>query len=145
LNIDGVDFKSGVNTSTYKYYIDFAARYGLEYIVLDEGWSPTMDITRSTGEINMPELAAYAKEKNVYIILWVVWTSLDRQMEDALDIYAGWGVKGIKVDFMQRDDQKMVNFYERTAREGQKAYACRFPRGIQTYRNGTVISECDHA
>ncbi len=120
LNIDGVDFKSGVNTATYKYYIDFAAHYGLQYIILDEGWSPTMDITRSIDAINMPELAAYAKEKNVGIILWVVWATLDRQMEKAMDIYAGWGVKGIKVDFMQRDDQKMVNFYERTAREASK-------------------------
>jgi alpha-glucosidase len=122
LNIDGVDFKSGVNTATYKYYIDFAARYGLQYIILDEGWSPTMDITHSVEAINMPELAAYAKEKNVGIILWVVWATLDRQMAKAMDIYAGWGVKGIKVDFMQRDDQKMVNFYERTAREGAKRH-----------------------
>ena len=122
LNIDGVDFKSGVNTATYKYYIDFAAHYGLQYIILDEGWSPTMDITRSIDAVNMPELSAYAKEKNVGIILWVVWATLDRQMEKAMDIYAGWGVKGIKVDFMQRDDQKMVNFYERTAREAAKRH-----------------------
>jgi alpha-glucosidase len=122
LNIDGVDFKSGVNTATYKYFIDFAAQYGLEYIILDEGWSPTMDITRSIEAVNMPELLAYAKEKNVGIILWVVWATLDRQMEKAMDIYAGWGVKGIKVDFMQRDDQKMVNFYERTAREATKRH-----------------------
>jgi alpha-glucosidase len=122
LNIDGVDFKSGVNTATYKYYIDFAAHYGLQYIILDEGWSPTMDITRSVEAVNMPELLAYAKEKNVGIILWVVWATLDRQMDKAMDIYAGWGVKGIKVDFMQRDDQKMVNFYERTAREATKRH-----------------------
>lgn len=122
LNIDGVDFKSGVNTATYKYYIDFASHYGLQYIILDEGWSPTMDITRSTDAINMPELLSYAKEKNVGIILWVVWATLDRQMEKAMDIYAGWGVKGIKVDFMQRDDQKMVNYYERTAREATKRH-----------------------
>ncbi len=122
LNIDGVDFKSGVNTNTYKYYIDFAAHYGLQYIILDEGWSPTMDITRSINDVNMDELTSYAKEKNVGIILWVVWATLDKQMEKAMDIYAGWGVKGIKVDFMQRDDQKMVNFYERTAREAAKRH-----------------------
>jgi alpha-glucosidase len=122
LNIDGVDFKSGVNTSTYKYYIDFAAHYSLQYIILDEGWSPTTDITRSVNAINMPELLAYAKEKNVGVILWVVWATLDRQMEKAMDMYADWGVKGIKVDFMQRDDQKMVNFYERTAREATKRH-----------------------
>lgn len=122
LNIVGVDFKSGVNTATYKYFIDFAAQFGLQYIILDEGWSPTMDITRSIDAVNMTELTAYAKEKNVGIILWVVWTTLDRQMEKAMDIYSGWGIKGIKVDFMQRDDQKIVNFYERTAREATKRH-----------------------
>jgi alpha-glucosidase len=120
LNIDGVDFKSGINTETYRYYIDFAARYGLEYIILDEGWSPTMDITRAVEAVNMPELCVYAREKNVGIILWVVWATLDRQMEKAMDTYANWGIKGIKVDFMQRDDQKMVDFYERTAKEASK-------------------------
>jgi alpha-glucosidase len=120
LNVDGVDFKSGVNTATYKYFIDFAAKYGLQYIILDEGWSPTMDITRSIDAVNIPELTSYAKEKNVGIILWVVWATLDRQMEKAMDLYAKWGIKGIKVDFMQRDDQKMVNFYERTAKEAAK-------------------------
>ena len=117
LNIDGVDFESGVNTSTYMYYVDFAAKYGLDYIILDEGWSPTTDITKTVPALNMTELLAYANEKKVGVILWVIWTSLDRQMEEAMNLYAGWGIKGIKVDFMQRDDQKMVNFYERTAIE----------------------------
>jgi alpha-glucosidase len=120
LNIDKVDFKSGVNTATYKYYIDFASKYGLEYIILDEGWSLTTDITKTVPYINMPEIIAYANEKKVGIILWVLWTALDRQMEAALDMYALWGIKGIKVDFMQRDDQKVVNFYERTAMEAAK-------------------------
>ncbi|MBN2480217.1 MAG: glycoside hydrolase family 97 protein [Bacteroidales bacterium] len=117
LNLYQVDFRSGINTETYKYYIDFAARYGLEYIILDEGWSPTTDITVCIEDINMPELLSYAAEKNVGMILWVLWTSLDNQMEAALDLYQRWGIKGIKVDFMQRDDQVAVNFYERTARE----------------------------
>jgi alpha-glucosidase len=120
LNIDRVDFISGINTATYKYYIDFAAKYGLEYIILDEGWSPTTDITRASDGLNMAELTAYAKEKKVGIILWVLWTSLDKQMKEAMDLYNQWGIKGIKVDFMQRDDQKMVNFYERTAKEAAK-------------------------
>ena len=120
LNLFGVDFKTGVNTATYKYFIDFASRYGLEYIILDEGWSPTTDITRTVEALDMPELLAYAKEKNVGVILWVLWNSLDRQMEKALDLYAAWGIKGVKIDFMQRDDQKMVNFYERTAKEAAK-------------------------
>ncbi len=120
LNIDGVDFRSGVNTDTYLYFIDFAAKYGLEYIILDEGWSPTTDITRSVAEVDIAKLTAYARDRKVGIILWVLWTALDKQMEKALDLYATWGIRGIKVDFMQRDDQKMVNFYERSAREAAK-------------------------
>jgi alpha-glucosidase len=120
LNVYGVDFKSGINTATYKYFIDFAAKYRLEYIILDEGWSPTTDVTRSVEALDMPELLAYAKERKVGIILWVLWNSLDKQMVKAMDLYAQWGIKGIKVDFMQRDDQKMVNFYERTAQEAAK-------------------------
>ncbi|HQU84967.1 MAG TPA: glycoside hydrolase family 97 protein [Pyrinomonadaceae bacterium] len=119
-NIYGVDFKSGVNTETYKYYIDFAAKYGLEYLILDEGWSKTDDLLTLNPEVNLPELLDYAKKKNVGVILWVLWTSLDKQFIPALDQFEKWGVKGIKVDFMQRDDQKMVNFYERTAKEAAK-------------------------
>jgi alpha-glucosidase len=119
-NIYGVDFKSGVNTATYKYYIDFAAKYGLEYLVLDEGWSKTDDLLTLNPEVNLPELLDYAKKKNVGIVLWVVWLTLDKQFDSAFDQFEKWGVKGIKVDFMQRDDQKMVNYYERVAREAAK-------------------------
>lgn len=119
-NLYYVDFESGINTETYKYYIDFAAQYGVEYIIMDEGWSPTTDITVCIEDIDMPELLSYAKEKNVGIILWVLWTTLDKQMTQAMDLYQQWGIKGIKVDFMQRDDQVVVNFYERTAREAAK-------------------------
>ncbi len=115
-NVYNVDFRAGINTATYKYYIDFAAQYGLEYIILDEGWTrTTLDILHSTPQVDMPELARYAKSKNVGIILWVLWNALDTHMDEALDLYASWGVKGIKVDFMQRGEQYMVNFYERTA------------------------------
>lgn len=117
LNLYQVDFRAGINTETYKYYIDFAAAYGLDYIILDEGWSPTTDITVCMDEIDMQELVSYAREQHVGIILWVLWTTLDRQMEEALNNYRSWGISGIKVDFMQRDDQVAVNFYERTARE----------------------------
>ena len=131
LNIYGVDFKSGINTKTYKYYIDFASKYKIEYVILDEGWykssatepgNPNIpgDITDVVPAINMKELLSYAKEKNVGIILWVAWESLDRQMDKALDLYEKWGVKGVKVDFMQRDDQWMVNYYWRTAKEAAK-------------------------
>jgi alpha-glucosidase len=120
-NIYGVDFRAGVNTATYKYYIDFAAKNGLEYIVLDEGWTETTtNILKATADINMEELVAYGKQKKVDIILWCLSAALESQMDAALDQYAKWGVKGIKVDFMQRDDQQMVNFYERTAIAGAK-------------------------
>jgi alpha-glucosidase len=119
-NVYGVDFKSGVNTETYKYYIDFAAKYGLEYIVLDEGWYKLGNVLDVVPEINMEELMAYGKRKNVGIILWVVWKSLADQQQAALDQYAKWGAKGIKVDFMQRDDQLLINFYHDLSRETAK-------------------------
>ena len=119
-NIYGVDFKSGVNTQTYKYYIDFASKYGLEYIILDEGWYKLGDVLAVVPEMNIEELMAYGKQKNVGIILWVVWKTLADQLQPALDQYAKWGVKGIKVDFMQRDDQVLINYYHDLARETAK-------------------------
>jgi alpha-glucosidase len=116
-NIYGVDFKSGVNTQTYKYYIDFAAKYGLEYVILDEGWYKLGNVLNVVPEMNIEELTAYGKQKNVGIILWVVWKTLADQLQPALDQFAKWGVKGIKVDFMQRDDQLLINFYHQLARE----------------------------
>ena len=115
LNITGVDFRSGVNTDTYKYYIDFASKYGIEYIILDEGWSDPADLFKINPEMDMDELFRYAKEKNVGVIPWVVWCTLDRQLDSALAQFSKWGAVGIKVDFMQRDDQKMVNYYWRIA------------------------------
>src|SRR6195256_34869 len=119
-NIYGVDFKAGINTQTYKYYIDFASKYGIPYIILDEGWYKLGNVLEVVPEINMQELTAYAKEKNVGIILWVIWKSLDDQLIPALDQYAKWGIKGIKVDFMQRDDQKLINFYYKVCSETAK-------------------------
>ena len=120
LNIYGVDFKSGVNTDTYKYFIDFASKYGIEYIILDEGWYKIGDLSEVNPDIDIEELLSYAKEKNVGIILWVVWKTLDDQLEETLDRFEKWGVKGIKVDFMQRDDQDVVNYYWKIAREAAK-------------------------
>jgi len=120
-NIYGVDFKSGINTDTYKYYVDFAADYGLEYIILDEGWSiTTTNLLKPNNELDLAELVQYAKSKNVGVILWLLWGPLDRDMETILDQFKKWGIEGIKVDFMQRSDQYMVNFYERAARECAK-------------------------
>ncbi|MBN2028926.1 glycoside hydrolase family 97 protein [bacterium] len=120
LNLYGVDFKAGINTETYKYYIDFASKYGIEYIILDEGWYELGDLMSINPDIDMETLLAYGKEKNVGIILWVVWKTLEDQLEMALDQFEEWGVKGIKVDFMQRDDQWMVNYYWKIAREAAK-------------------------
>ncbi len=119
-NIYGVDFKAGVNTQTYKYYIDFAAKYGIPYIILDEGWYKLGNVLEVVPEINMEELSAYAKQKNVGIILWVVWKTLDDQLVPALDQFEKWGVKGIKVDFMQRNDQLLIDYYYKVCREAAK-------------------------
>ena len=117
-NIYGVDFESGINTETYKYYIDFASKYGLEYIILDEGWYDikTNDLIHPVKDIDMEALAAYGREKNVGLILWVTWKALEDQFEEALAKFSAWDIKGIKVDFMQRDDQWMVRYYEKVAK-----------------------------
>jgi alpha-glucosidase len=119
-NVYGVPFRAGVNTETYRHYIDFAAAHGIEYVILDEGWYKLGDLMSVVPEMDMESLTAYAREKKVGLILWVIWKTLDRQMEAALNRFAQWGVKGIKVDFMQREDQWMVNFYERAAGEAAK-------------------------
>jgi alpha-glucosidase len=119
-NLGGVDFKAGVNTETYKYYIDFAAAHGLEYIVLDEGWYVLGNVLQTAPGMDVETIINYGKKKNVGIVLWVVAKSLDDQLIPALDRFAAWGVKGIKVDFMQRDDQVMMRFYERVCREAAK-------------------------
>jgi alpha-glucosidase len=120
LNLSGVDFKSGVNTQTYKYYIDFASKYGIPYVILDEGWYKLGNVLEVVPEINMEELTAYARQKNVGVILWVVWKTFDDQFDAALDLFQKWGIKGLKIDFMQRDDQKLINFYHKTCRETAK-------------------------
>jgi alpha-glucosidase len=122
LNIYGVPFVSGVNTDTYKHYIDFAAENGIEYIILDEGWYKLGDLLSLTPGVDMEAIAAHAKAKKVGLIMWVIWKTLDLQMGPALDQFEKWGVKGIKVDFMQREDQWMVNYYERVAREAAKRH-----------------------
>ncbi len=119
-NIYGVDFEAGINTQTYKHYIDFASEYGLDYIILDEGWYELGDLTAVNPEIDMQELLSYARGKGVGIILWVVWKTLDDQLEEVMPLFEEWGIAGLKVDFMQRDDQWMVNYYWRIAQEAAK-------------------------
>ncbi|HYH14560.1 MAG TPA: glycoside hydrolase family 97 protein [Flavisolibacter sp.] len=115
-NIYGVDFKAGINNATYKYYIDFASKYGIEYVLLDEGWCDTRDLMKQSPGIDVEELADYARRKNVDLILWTSWLVLDKQLNTALNLFEKWGIKGIKVDFMQRDDQEMVNYYEKVSK-----------------------------
>ena len=119
-NLHGVPFKAGVNTETYKHYVDFAAKNKIEYVILDEGWYELGDVLKVVPELEMEKLLAYAREKNVGIVLWVVWKTLEDQLEAALDRYQSWGVKGLKVDFMQRDDQPLMGYYHRICREAAK-------------------------
>ncbi|HLV88269.1 MAG TPA: glycoside hydrolase family 97 protein [Candidatus Sulfotelmatobacter sp.] len=119
-NVYGVDFKAGINTATYKYYIDFAAKYGFPYIILDDGWYKLGNLLEVVPAIDMQELADYSKQKNVGLILWVSWKTLDDQLIPALDQFQKWGVKGIKVDFMQRSDQKMIEYFYKVNRECAK-------------------------
>ncbi len=116
-NLYDIDFKSGINNITYKYFIDFASKYSIPYIILDEGWSKTTtNVLESNSDIDIPELVAYGKERNVDIILWSLWGPLDKDMDRILDQFQQWGVKGLKVDFMAQAGQGMVNFYERVAK-----------------------------
>ncbi|WNH09847.1 glycoside hydrolase family 97 protein [Thalassobellus suaedae] len=120
-NIYGVDFKAGLNDDTYKYYIDFASKNNIEYIILDEGWTKsTTDILHFNPEMDINELIRYGNEKNVGIILWVLWKPLDENLLEILETYKRWGAKGIKIDYMQRNDQYMVNSYEQIAKECAK-------------------------
>lgn len=114
-NIYGVNFRAGLNNDTYKYYIDFASENGIEYVILDEGWYQLGDLFDISPGFDVAELCRYAETKGVGIILWVVWKTFDDQMDRALKQFSAWGVKGIKVDFMQRDDQKMVQYYYKVA------------------------------
>ncbi|HEY6913317.1 MAG TPA: glycoside hydrolase family 97 protein [Paludibacter sp.] len=116
----GVDFKSGINTATYKYYIDFASKFKIPYIILDEGWAKdTRDAFNTNPDLDLQELIKYGKEKNVRLILWLSWLTVENNF-DLFKIYSEWGIAGVKVDFMDRSDQWMVNYYERVAKEAAK-------------------------
>ena len=116
-NLKGVPFKAGINMDTYKYYIDFASKNGLQYIILDEGWyeSKSGDMLHSIPEINIPELIAYGNKKGVGIVLWTVFNVLDENLETICKKYSDMGIKGFKVDFMDRDDQTAVEMAYRIA------------------------------
>lgn len=114
-NLTGVDFKAGMNTPTYKAFIDFAAANALEYIIIDEGWSGEESLLEISPKINLKELIAYGKQKGVDIILWASWRNTDKETEEVFSRYAGMGIKGFKVDFFDRDDQPMMQSVARIA------------------------------
>lgn len=115
VNIFNVPFKSGVNTATYKYYIDFAKRFGFDRIMLDAGWSDYKDLFRINPAIDMTEISAYAKQKGIKLSMWTLALTLDKQLKPALQQFEKWGVDFIMTDFMDRDDQQMMRFYYRIA------------------------------
>ncbi len=116
-NLYGVDFRAGINNDTYKYYIDFASKQGIEYVILDEGWAVNLqaDLMQVIPEIDIPMLSRYAQERGVGLILWAGYWAFDRDMEAVCKHYSALGIKGFKIDFMDRDDQVVVDFYRRAA------------------------------
>ena len=121
-NIYGVDFRAGINNDTYKYYIDFASANGIEYVILDEGWAVNKktDLYQVVPEIDLPELSSYAASKNVGLILWAGYKAVDKDIEGIFKHYSEMGIKGFKIDFMDRDDQQIMEFYHNCARLGAK-------------------------
>ena len=121
-NIYGVDFRAGINNDTYKYYIDFASEHGIEYVILDEGWAVNLeaDLMKVIPEIDLKMLSEYAASKNVGLILWAGYLAFDRDMENVCKYFSDLGIKGFKVDFMDRDDQMMVDFHRRAAETAAK-------------------------
>lgn len=115
-----VNFVAGYNLDTYKYYIDFASKYGIPYIIMDEGWAMnTRDPYTPNPKVDVHEIIRYGKEKNVGVILWLTWLVVENNF-DVFKTVKDWGVKGLKIDFMDRSDQWMVNYYERVAKEAAK-------------------------
>lgn len=141
-NISKVDFKAGINTPTYKHYIDFAAENKLEYVILDEGWSNEVDLKEINPAIRLQELIDHASRKGVGLILWASWRAVYEDMEDVFKKYAAMGVKGFKIDFLDRDDQKVTSSTYQIAKLAAKykllvdLHGMYKPEGIQrTYPN----------
>ena len=117
---EDVNFSGGVNTATYKYFIDFASKYGVPYIILDEGWAKTTKhVFETIDAIDLPELIRYGNSKNVKLILWLPWTAVKNNM-NLFATYEKWGIAGCKIDFMDRHDQYIVNYYEDVVREAAR-------------------------
>lgn len=116
-NLYNVDFKTGVNNDTYKYYIDFASKHSIEYVILDEGWAVNLkaDLLQVVPEIDLEELIAYANQRHVGLILWAGYYAFNKDIDRICKHYSKMGIKGFKVDFMDRDDQLIVDFHHRAA------------------------------
>ena len=121
INLFNIPFRAGINTETYKYYIDFAKRFGFNRIMMDAGWSDTRDLFKINPNLNMDSLADYAKSQGIGLSLWTLSMTLDRQLDSALKQFQRWGVDFIMTDFIDRDDQKTVNFYKRITEACAKA------------------------
>ncbi|WP_298739970.1 glycoside hydrolase family 97 protein [uncultured Chitinophaga sp.] len=115
INLFNVPFRSGINTATYKYYVDFAKRFGFNRIMMDAGWSDYKDLFKINPALDMEEIAAYAKARNIRLSMWTLAMTLDQQLEPALQQFNKWGADFIMTDFIDRDDQRMVNFTHRIA------------------------------
>ena len=122
INLFNVPFKSGINTASYKYYIDFAKHFGFDRIMMDAGWSNTKDLFDINPNINMDTLAAYAKKQGIKLSMWTLSMTLNKQLDSALKQFQKWGVDFIMTDFIDRDDQPTVNFYKRIAEACAKAH-----------------------
>jgi alpha-glucosidase len=119
-NLEGVDFVAGRNTRTFKFYVDFAAKHGLPYINIDWLWSDPADLMTTNPEVDVPEIVRYARERGVGVFVWCLTRALERQLAPAMDRFEKWGVAGLKIDFFDRDDQRMVALYRRFAEEAAK-------------------------
>jgi alpha-glucosidase len=129
-----VPFKAGLNTASYKYYIDFAKRFGFDRIIMDAGWSDNNNLFKINPDINMDTISAYAKKRGVGLSMWTLALTLDHQLDSALTQFKKWNVDFIMTDFMDRDDQKMVDFHYRIA----KAFA---DKKIMNMFHGTYPQE----
>lgn len=151
-NIYNVDFRAGINNETYKYYIDFASKFGIEYVILDEGWAVPgkADLFQVIPEIDLKELISYAKSKNVDLILWAGYRAFEKDMENVCKHYAAMGIKGFKIDFMDRDDQHVVEFNRKAAETGAKykllidLHGTFKPTGLQRTYPNTINFEGVH-
>lgn len=134
--VEGQDFKGGINTLTYLYQIDFAAKYGLEYIMVDWMWTDKYDLRLVNPEVDIQKIINYAKDKNVRVILWCPAHTLYNQLDKSLDLFASWGAAGVKADFFGREDQTGIRMYEEIAKAAAKRkllvdfHGCTKPTGL---------------